>query len=246
MGRLIARVRLRSELAPHEVAELFVLYDRYYAGSSEAIFREDLAWKSHLIELREGDRLSGFSTIAVVPAGPRREDGRAIFSGDTVIDHAFWGEQSLSRAFCAFAGGLKAADPALPLHWLLLTKGYRTYRYLSLFSRRHFPNHAEPTPPAIQARMDAIAGTLFGAAYRPDEGLVRFPASRGHLRAAWGDIRPDLVARPDVRFFLERNPGYRDGDELVCITELAAQNLRSHALAAFEEGCRDARIPAAI
>jgi hypothetical protein len=29
-----------------------------------------------------------------------------------------------------------------------------------------------------------------------------------------------------VKFFLEQNPGWRQGDELVCIARLAADNLR--------------------
>jgi len=239
-------VRPRAELADGEIAALFALYERYYDGSSEAIFREDLADKSHLIELRDGETLCGFSTIAVVPAGDAPGAGRAVFSGDTVIDHAWWGEQALARAFCRFAGRLSAQDPGQPLWWLLLTKGYRTYRYLRLFAQRHYPRHGEPTPPAVKHRMDAIAATLFGSAYRPDLGLVRFPESRGHLRGHWGDIRADLLRRPDVRHFVALNPGYRNGDELVCLTELSAENLRAHARTAFEEGCRDARAAAAL
>ena len=31
---------------------------------------------------------------------------RALFSGDTVIDPAYWGEQALVRAFCRLIGRL--------------------------------------------------------------------------------------------------------------------------------------------
>jgi hypothetical protein len=33
-----------------------------------------------------------------------------------------------------------------------------------------------------------------------------------------------------VRFFLEKNPGYRLGEELSCITDLAIDNIRPKAL----------------
>jgi hypothetical protein len=39
-----------------------------------------------------------------------------------------------------------------------------------------------------------------------------------------------------VRFFLERNPRYYLGEELVCLTELTSENLRSFASRAFLEG----------
>jgi hypothetical protein len=41
-----------------------------------------------------------------------------------------------------------------------------------------------------------------------------------------------------VRFFLTRNPGYREGDELVCLAELAAANMRSLAARGLREGER--------
>jgi hypothetical protein len=80
---------------------------------------------------------------------------------------------------------------------------------------------------------------LFGDAWKPDEGVIRFPASHGHLR---GDIAASSQERrhnPWVRFFLGRNPGYADGEELVCLTEMRADNLRRGALAAFREGCAE-------
>jgi hypothetical protein len=45
-----------------------------------------------------------------------------------------------------------------------------------------------------------------------------------------------------VRLFLDRNAGYADGDELVCLTELCASNLRSIARREFLRGYDDARL----
>jgi hypothetical protein len=33
------------------------------------------------------------------------------------------------------------------------------------------------------------------------------------------------LADPHIAFFLERNPGWKEGDELVCLTEIAEENL---------------------
>ena len=63
--------------------------------------------------------------------------------------------------------------------------------------------------------------------------MVRFAASRGHLRAEYAQV-PDAHRRlPEVAFFLDRNPGYARGDELVCVCELAAGTLRPLARRAF-------------
>jgi hypothetical protein len=234
-GRLTAQVRDRAALSAGDVARMYALYATYYDGTSCALFAADLAGKSHVIELTVDGALVGFSTLAVLPFEHRGAANLALFSGDTIIDQSHWGEQALVAAFCRFAGRLRAQRD-VPLYWLLISKGYRTYRYLSLFARTYYPQHAAPTPAAMQERLDALAQRKFGAAYDAAAGVVRFPQSRGHLKPAWADVRDHLLTHDVVRFFLDRNPGHAGGDELVCLTELAADNLRSFARRAFVEG----------
>jgi hypothetical protein len=45
------------------------------------------------------------------------------------------------------------------------------------------------------------------------------------LRPGLVEVPPGRAADPDVRFFLERNPGYVRGDELVSLTSLEPENL---------------------
>lgn len=220
---------------------MYALYDRYYGGGDATTFRTDLEHKSHLVWLVEGERLRGFSTLATQSFHTFTQDARAVFSGDTIIDHQFWGEQALARAFCRFAGALKAQRPEQPLYWFLISKGYRTYRYLHAFAHRYFPHPNEATPPDMQARMHELARARFGSAYRPELGIVRFEPVRGYLRPPWNEVRDGLQPRPEVRHFLARNPGYVAGDELVCLAELSASNLRSIARREFLRAYDDAR-----
>jgi len=220
---------------------MFALHDRYYGSADAAVFREDLSAKSDVIFLTEGDRLRGFSTLALQSLDGGAEVGIAIFSGDTIIDHEYWGEQALARAFCRFAGTVKATQPDVPLYWFLISKGYRTYRYLHAFARSFYPHPRDPTPVAMQDRMDRLAHSRFGDAYRRDLGIVRFEPVRGFLRTPWNAVRDGLMSRPEVSFFLGRNAGYVNGDELVCIAELSEANLRSVARREFMQAYADAR-----
>ncbi|MGH9661615.1 MAG: hypothetical protein ACRD96_23910, partial [Bryobacteraceae bacterium] len=234
-GCMRAEVRTRASLAESDIAAMWALYETYFEASSERIFREDLEGKDAVVcLLDEAGRLRGFSTLAVLEF-PR---GRAIFSGDTIVDHRHWGEQTLPVAWCRHAGAIKAERPDEPLYWLLISKGYRTYRYLPLFSRVYYPSWNRPTPPDAQELIDQIARRKFGAAYDARAGVVRFAEPRGQLRGEWADVRPEMLRKPEVRFFVERNPGYRRGDELVCLTELSAANMRSYAGRAFTEALR--------
>jgi len=88
--------------------------------------------------------------------------------------------------------------------------------------------------------METLARARFGDAYDASTGLVRFERSRGHLRQPWAAVRGNLQERhAAVRFFLERNPRFHAGDEMVCLTELSAMNLRSFARRAFLRGLND-------
>ena len=237
--QLAATVERVTTLDARAVAAMFELYDSYYDASSRALFEADLGNKHFVVMLREpSGALAGFSTLAVLEAEVEDRRLRAIYSGDTIIDHAHWGTQALAFTWIRFAGAIKAWAPQLPLYWFLIVKGHRTYRYLSAFSIDFHPHWQAPTPAPARAIMDALAARRFGDAYDPARGVVSFTQSRGHLRSEWALVEAAEAARPDVAFFLGSNPGYRHGDELVCLTELCSGNLRPLARRVFEQGLR--------
>ncbi|MDQ3159659.1 MAG: hypothetical protein M3Q51_01395 [Pseudomonadota bacterium] len=225
---------------------MYALFERYYAAVSVAVFERDLRSKSVAILLKDdAGNLQGFSTVQVIEFETANGPTMALYSGDTIISHHYWGNQQLAHAWCFFAGQIKQQRAYLPLYWFLIVKGHRTYRYLPAFSRQYYPNYQEATPPEIQAIMDTLATERFGDAYLSNLGVLHFPESRGHLRREWGEPSDDVAKKPTVAFFLEKNPGYASGDELVCITELSETNMRFVSRVAFLEGmesCRDGLI----
>ena len=86
--------------------------------------------------------------------------------------------------------------------------------------------------------MSTLARGRFADAYDAARGVVSFARSRGHLKPEWATIEQTEAARPDVAFFLRSNPGYISGEELVCLTELASDNLRPLARRVFEQGLK--------
>jgi hypothetical protein len=215
----------------------------HYDAVDYATFSVDLADKDQVILLRDADAtLCGFTTLKRYRLDhPAAHDPiRVLFSGDTVIDRRHWGSQVLAFAWIELAGQEKGRHPAEPLFWFLISKGPRTYRYLSAFSRSYWPHHALPTPCDVSALMHSLAVQRFGADYYPDRGVVHFPASRGHLRHELSAVGAADLRRPEVQFFLRANPGYVHGDELVCLTELSSGNLKPLARRVFEKGLRHA------
>ncbi len=166
-------------------------------------------------------------------------DGRTIryvFSGDTIIERAYWGSQALAFSWLRYVGELKREQPEMPLFWFLIVKGHRTFRYLPTFAREFYPHWEHGTPDSIAALMRKLAEERFGDAFDAASGLIRYPESHGHLAEDLAEANEREAAREDVSFFLRRNPGYRNGHELVCLCELSKENLRPLARRVFDGG----------
>lgn len=240
MDQLHADVCAIQELASTQKKSMFALYASYYDGCNEASFYDDLMDKHWVIILLDSNGiLRGFSTLSVAEHRIAQQTMRSVFSGDTIIQHEFWGEQVLPQAWCRFVGELKAQQADVPLYWFLIVKGHRTYRYLRVFSKKFYPVHSEPTPYHIQTIMDHLGQARFAEHYRKETGLIQFKRSHGHLKKQWLGIDAKALKNSDVNFFLQRNSGHYIGDELVCLTELTESNLKRHALVAFSLGLHD-------
>jgi hypothetical protein len=227
---------LRSEILPvgfltlPEWNEMYSLMAGHYDGVSREAFDADLERKDEVVLLHDsGGKLRGFTTYAWNPCG-EMDAGDVIFSGDTVIDRECWGTQELVKGFCRRAGELQGRS-GRKLYWFLISKGHRTYRYLPLFAKRFHPHPARQEP-FLEELAGRIAGELFADSWKPEEGLIRFEHSAGHLKE---EIAGAPDANPWVKYFLDRNPGYARGDELVCLAEMSVENLRKVALAAFSK-----------
>jgi hypothetical protein len=224
---LVSAVVERAELSEAEIVAMWQLYAGYYDGTAEQLFRSDLAKKSHVLLSRDVEgEIQGFSTIEL---DRQIFDGREIgvvFSGDTIIDHRYWAKNDFAFCWIRFASTLYQANPELPLYWLLIVKGHRTYRYMSVFGKRWYPAPGWDTPASVQRLMDQLASERFGDAWNPETGLLHFEKSQGHLKPEWAEVPEAARRRKEVAFFLERNPDYDRGDELVCLCEISLENMK--------------------
>ncbi len=216
--------------------QMFALFARHYNGVTFDVFGRDLAEKEHVIVLRDEEgTLRGFTTVRTDELTVSGERLRLLFSGDTIIEEGWWGDQALGRAWCELAGAIAARSP-LPLYWLLLSKGHRTYLYLPFFFHEFFPRHDAVTPARERAIIDAFAGEKYGAEYDRHRGVVAFASPPGRLRDDLADVGAHRLRNEHVRFFLDANPRYAEGHELVCLARLEEENLRHFARASFARG----------
>ncbi|MDO5692821.1 MAG: hypothetical protein Q4G70_10130 [Pseudomonadota bacterium] len=207
------------------------LYLSCYDGTSEALFQRDLAEKDEAILLWAGSELAGFTTLKTFDWTWRDQALRIVYSGDTLVTPAHWGQPTLALAWIECVA-LWQRDPlAPPLYWFLLVKGHRTYKYLSVFAQAFHPHWSDGSAQHDdwRALANALAEHRFGAQYDPAAGVVRFATPQGHLTPALAEATPAERGKEATRYFLARNPGYRRGDELVCLCPLSVDNMKPFA-----------------
>ena len=237
-------MRLRGELTPvaditpASREEMFQLMDRYYLNVTRERFQADLAEKQWVIRLLDSatGELHGFSTQMLLELDGPREPIAVIFSGDTIIAPSHWGDIALSHVWGRLA--LSLLDRVAPrrLFWLLISKGYKTYRFLPVFFHEFYPRYEVPTPEWAAELITVLGRRKFPGAYDAAAGVVRAMPGKDRLRAGVADIAAQRLRDPHVRFFVERNPGHANGDELCCLAPVTRENFTAAAYRVIEAG----------
>lgn len=214
----------REQLSPSLTDEMYQLLTNHFDGVTRTQFERDLSEKNRVILLLRDGTVVGFSTILAYTTIFECSPLNVIYSGDTIVSPAAWGTTALPRAWVAAVNELRADLPDHPCYWLLLTSGFRTYRFLPVFWRDFFPRHDCHTPLHIEALLKHLAAERFGDQFDPANGIVRF-ARPQRLSHELKCVDASRLENPHIAFFNKRNPGHGGGDELVCLTEISEANL---------------------
>jgi hypothetical protein len=222
-SRLSAKVVRVADLSNTDRERMFRLMTSYYDSVDEAQFVADLSKKDSIILLRDtsNDMICGFSTLVTVNANMAGRKARAVFSGDTVIDKAYWGQRALGKAFLRYLLIEKLKRPFEPLYWLLITKGYKTYLMMANNFAEYYPRFDKSTPVEIKKVMDAFYTTLYAESYDLKTGLIELTGNANYLKSGVAGISEELIeSNPRVAFFQKANPQWHRGVELACIARM--------------------------
>jgi hypothetical protein len=214
----------RADLTPDERAAMFALIETHFEGVRADVFDRDLDEKDWVLRIVRDGTLVGFSTLQAYPTTFAGQRINVIYSGDTVVAPEAWGSPVLARGWIALVRAIQATRPDEPWYWLLLSSGFRTYRFLPVFWREFWPRHDATPDDDVREMISALARERFNGCYDERAGVVRFPRPQ-RLRPHLASIPEGRESDPHVRFFLARNPGHGAGDELVCLTTLGDENL---------------------
>jgi hypothetical protein len=224
MKQTVASVLPREILSSSEEAQMYQLLRQHFENVTQPQFERDLSEKNWVILLHQESRLVGFSTLLSYKTLFEGERIGVVYSGDTIVAPEAWGSTALARSWIETVRELRDSSACDSFYWLLLTSGFRTYRFLSVFWKEFWPRFDASMPAWEKSLKTHLAVERFTNQYDPTTGLVRFNQPQ-KLRRNFADVPLGRIRDPHIAFFLARNPNHAAGDELVCLTELADSNL---------------------
>src|SRR5262245_6836672 len=156
-------------------AAMFALMDRHYENVTRAAFAADLAEKQWVILLLDPqtEEVCGFSTQVLLDGTVAGRPIKALFSGDTIVDRDRWGDPSLAHVWGRLALSLIDSLADAELYWFLISKGYKTYRFLPLFFHEFYPHFDAPTPAWARDVIDTLGRSRYPERFDAATGIVR-------------------------------------------------------------------------
>ncbi len=205
---------------------MFVLLQKYFGNVRIDDFIADLRDKQYVILLwGSNGKLVGFSTQKCFTSHFEGSKVGVIYSGDTIIERAYWGSLALPRAFWQLRQHVASQLEVSRIFWVLISKGIRTYKFLPVYLQEYYPHHARATPEPYRDFIQRMGRLLFPTRYDPATGIVRSLGQHQYLKENYHPTPRENCA-PYEAFFYAKNPHYRRGDELLSIAELSLDNFK--------------------
>ena len=227
-GRVVARQTLDAETRD----AMFALLAAHFAGVDRATFDRDLDEKSCAILLEDdAGVLRGFSTMLVYESVAAGAPVSVIYSGDTIVERVLVGQpgagpdldcrrsercsQPANRGKCTGCCSRQGFAPTVSCRCSSATSTRASTR------RRRLE-----TPQLLDvARPRTIRRVSTTPRRESFDSCGRKCSRRICIRARARKTGHEPMPDPHIAFFLERNPGFVRGDELVCLTRIDERNL---------------------
>ena len=221
-----------NNLNKDTISSMLILMQDNYSNITEEQFLQDLSTKQFVgLLCDEDNKVRGFTTYAVNPNQSGTENYSVLFSGDTIISPEFWGTIELIRGWCFSVAQIMKTDPNKTWYWFLLSKGHRTFMYLPLFFEQYYPQIEGNIKQQADLfnLMETLAVKIYPKLYQAGTGIIRFPYEGGELKESLAQGTFDKAYKKHVNWFIQKNPYFYLGDELICLSKIDPTNMRGFA-----------------
>ncbi len=208
--------------------ELFRLYEQIFVGAERERFEHKVTnpparWTRIQVTRNEDGEAVGYCAVHLFDV-ELRDGAHTVFRGEAGILREYRGSGATFGFGFAEAIRYKLMHPFEKVWFFCVLVHPSSFHVLSGRFHEIYPSHRRETPPKIQAFMRDLADAF---------GDRRLKAGDPDIRQG-GSITRDsedetafwrACGKPDVRFFLKANPGYREGHSLLTLVPLTLGNV---------------------
>src|SRR3989344_3688272 len=220
MSLVVGHTKRIVDLSSSERATMFGLLSLKFFGVKREDFIRDLEEKDVVMLLRKESltgEIVGFSTLMILELSITGRRVKAIFSGDTTVLEQYRTSSGLGIELCRYFMNALKAFPDFEMYYILISKGWRTYKVLPFLFKCFAPCCGEEITPCVQGVMDAFCALKYPLEYNSSRGLIVFPRETQRVMPGSIDAVPLTETDTHIQFFLSKNPTYLSGTELVCV-----------------------------
>lgn len=226
-NKLSAKFYRIKKVSVPQLLEMHKIFVQYYNNADLQTFVRDMGKKTgvFILEDKVKKRIVGFSTWTEMEIIQNGKPCIGIFSGDTVLEKAYWGNKELQKSFALQLFKTKIKNPKTAVFWLLISKGYKTYLLLTNNFHKYYPCH-QSSNEKLEAVVDEYCNQLYPSAYNQEKRLLDFGDEYQYLKEEVAGITDEMKHQnPQIRHFEKLNPSWRQGTELPCAGEVSISML---------------------
>ena len=206
-----------------QLLEMHKVFIKYYHNADLQTFITDMGKKTGVILLhdKQSKKIVGFSTWSELEIINNGKKSIGIFSGDTVVEKEYWGNKALHKTFVIELLKTKIKNPKVPVFWLLISKGYKTYLLLTNNFPKHYPSYKHNNI-KLEAVVDNYCEQLYPAAYKKEDRVLDFGNQYQFLKDDVAQITDEMTSKDqNIDHFVKLNPSWHKGTELPCVGEVS-------------------------
>jgi len=213
-----------DKISSADIEAMHRVFVKYYHNADYETFARDLKKKigAILVKRLDDKAIVGFTTIGIIEKEIDEKKCLGIFSGDTIIEKAYWGLPNLQTAFLRFMIRTRIEYPLTRIYWFLISKGYKTYLLMANNWDTYYPKYDTKEDTKRKNIVKSFSNHLFEGIYDEKTGLLNFGNDYQKLKEGVAEITEDMKKNsPKIAFFEEVNPTWREGTELPCIGDIS-------------------------
>lgn len=176
-----------------------------------------------LVRNREDKSLVGVVSVGITPVEYNGETVWVFFGGNLIFAPEYRGYNIIERTGARYFLWLRMMHPTRKIYVAYGALSYKSFSMVSRNFERYWPHPSIETPP-MESFLISHLGKLYYGSDWDDTHKIGKSSALCTLKESVIEIPKNKHNNSSVQFFLNKNPGYKAGDCLLCLVPLDVKN----------------------